>query len=172
MTTLTAIVLTKNEAIHIERAIRNLQGWAERIIILDSYSEDNTAQLAESVGAEVIFRAFDNYKNQRQYAIDYCKDKTEWVLFLDADETLLPGLKKEIMQAIKVSNVNGYYLSRRLYFMGRWIKHGGYYPTYLLRLFRPTYASVDREINEHIVVTGVTKKLKHDFIHNDLKGID
>lgn len=168
---LTVVILTYNESLHIERAIRNVMSWADKIIVLDSYSEDATPQIAGNLGAEVIYRKFDNYKNQRQYAIDYCKDKTEWMLFLDADEYLLEELKLEIKTAIAQTVILGYYLTRRFIFMGKWIKHGGYYPTYLLRLFRPELATVDGAINEHIIVPGATQKLKYDFVDHNLNGI-
>src|SRR3989338_4453086 len=166
---LCVVILTYNEEIHIERAINNVLGWADKVIVLDSYSQDNTVEIAKSLNVEVIFRKFDNYKNQRQYAIDYCKDLTEWMLFLDADEYLLEELKNEIYNAIEDKSMYGYYLPRRFIFMDKWIKYGGYYPCYLLRLFRPQFAVVDGKINEHIVVNGETKKLKCDFVDHNLK---
>src|SRR3989338_4733893 len=96
MRQLTVVILTYNESIHIERAIRNVLNWADKIIVLDSYSQDNTVEKAKNLGAEIIFRKFDNYKNQRQFAIDYCKTLTKWMFFLDADEYLLNEAKDEI----------------------------------------------------------------------------
>lgn len=169
---LVVVILTYNESIHIARAINNVQNWADKIIVLDSYSEDNTVEIAKNLGAEIIFRKFDDYKNQRQFAIDYCKNLTEWMLFLDADEYLLEELKDEIKETISIdSNVDGYYLSRRAIFMGKWIKHGGYYPTYILRLFKPQLATIFGSVNEHISVSGKTKNLKNDFVDHNLKGI-
>lgn len=168
---LTVVVLTKNETLHIQRVIENVQELADKIIVLDSYSEDDTVSIAKKLGAEVIFRTFDNYKNQRQHAIEYCKHFTEWLLFLDADEYLLEDLKAEVKEAILDKTIAGYSIPRRAIVMGKWIKYGGYYPTYLLRLFQPELASVDREINEHITVRGAVKKLKHDFVDHNLNSI-
>lgn len=168
---LVVVILTFNESIHIVRAVNNVINWADQVIVLDSYSTDNTVDLAKTLGAEVLLRKFDNYKKQREYAIEYYKDKAEWVFFLDADEYLSEELKLEINEAVNGPDVQGYYMARRLIFMGKWIKWGGYYPTYLLRLFRPERAHLSREINEHIYVEGNTRKLKHDFIHDDLKDI-
>ena len=162
--TLTVVILTYNESIHIERAIRNVLGWADHVMVLDSYSEDDTVEKAQTLGAEVILRKFDHYKNQRQYAIDYCKAQTKWMFFLDADEYLTDALKEEIQEAIKKQDTAGYYASVRLIFMNRWIKHGGYYPSYLMRLFRPDRAEVKREINEHVTILGTVAYLKNDFI--------
>lgn len=170
---LTVVILTYNENLHIERAIKNVIGWADKIIILDSYSQDDTIEIAKKLDVEVIFRKFDDYKKQRQYAIDYCKQKTDWMLFLDADEYLLESLKREITAVLAIqSDIAGYYLCRRAIFMGRWIKHGGYYPTYLLRLFRPETASIDEAINEHVTVAGPIAKLKNDFVDHSLKNIE
>lgn len=169
---LVVVILTYNEAIHIERAIKNILNWADKVIVLDSHSQDNTADIAKNLGADVIFRKFDDYKNQRQYAIDYCKNLTEWMLFLDADEYLLAESKSEILSVIKNKAVGGYYLPRRFIFMERWIKHGGYYPCYILRLFRPELAKIDGIINEHVSIDGSTEKLKYDFVDHNLKNMD
>ena len=169
---LTVVILTYNEEIHIERAIRNVLNWADKIIVLDSYSQDRTVDLAKTLGAEVISRKFDDYKNQRQFAIDYCKNLTEWMLFLDADEYLLDALKDEILIKLKSTvDVAGYYLCRRAIFMGKWIRYGGYYPTYILRLFKPQLARLDEAVNEHVMVSGQTAKLRHDFVDRNLKDI-
>lgn len=168
---LTVVILTYNEQIHIERAIKNAKDFADHIVVLDSYSQDETVQIAQQLGAEVIFRKFDDYKNQRQYAIDYCKDKTEWMFFLDADEYCLDETKKEIKEVIRDKSIAGYYIPRRFIFMGRWIKHGGYYPCYLLRLFQPETALMDEAINEHVMVTGKTGRLQHDFVDHNLRSI-
>ncbi|PIZ05188.1 MAG: glycosyltransferase family 2 protein [Gammaproteobacteria bacterium CG_4_10_14_0_8_um_filter_38_16] len=168
---LTIVILTYNEEVHIERAIKNISNYCDKIIVLDSYSQDKTVEIAKKLDAEVIFRKFDDYKNQRQYAIDYCANKTEWMLFLDADEYLLDDLKNEILIAIENKNSAGYYLSRRFIFMGKWIKYGGYYPCYLLRLFRPEMATLEGIVNEHVNVNGKVKKLNHDFVDHNLKNI-
>ncbi|OGT39829.1 MAG: hypothetical protein A3E81_01520 [Gammaproteobacteria bacterium RIFCSPHIGHO2_12_FULL_36_30] len=168
---LVVVILTYNEEIHIERAIKNVLGFADKIIVLDSYSQDKTVEIAQQLGTEIIFRKFDDYKNQRQFAIDYCKSITEWMFFLDADEYLLEETKSEILKVIKINNIFGYYINRRAIFMNRWIKYGGYYPCYLLRLFQPKTAILDEAINEHVTVQGLVGKLKNDFVDHNLKGI-
>src|SRR3990167_7165531 len=169
---LTVVILTYNEEIHIARAIHNVLDWADKIIVLDSHSQDKTIEIAADLGAEVIFRKFDDYKKQRQYAIEYCKNITEWMLFLDADEYLLDETKNAIKLALKENHdIVGYYMSFRFIFMGKWIKHGGYYPCYLLRLFRPESANMIGIVNEHVMVDGKTEKLKQDFVDHNLKNI-
>lgn len=170
---LTIVILTYNESIHIARAIQNVSGWADHIIVLDSYSQDDTVEIAKKLGAEVIFRKFDDYKNQRQYVIDYCKNITEWMLFLDADEYLLDELKQEIKETLSVqTNIVGYYIARRAIFMGKWLKYGGYYPIYLMRLFKPETARYNEIVNEHVVLDGLVGKLRNNFVDHNLKGID
>lgn len=168
---LVVIILTYNESIHIERAIKNVSGWADKIIILDSHSEDETVEKAKLHNVEIMYRKFDNYKNQREFAIDHVKNQTQWLLFLDADEYLTDALKAEIKIAINQPDIEGYYLPRRFIFMNKWIKWGGYYPTYLLRLFRPNKASLHGIINEHIKISGKKGHLKNDFVDHNLKSI-
>lgn len=172
-TQITAVILTYNEEIHIARAITNLKGWTHDIFILDSFSSDRTVEICNSLGVRVYQRAFDNYKNQRLYAINELPISTSWMLFLDADEYLLPELIEEI-QSLDLASTGGpvaYSLRRRFYFLNTWIKHGGYYPTYLVRLFQKDLVTIDREINEHIIVNGEVKVLKHDFIDHNLKPL-
>lgn len=172
MVPLTVVILTKDEEVNIAQALQSVIGWAHDIFILDSGSIDRTCEIAKSFGARVFYRQFDNYANQRNYAIQKLPIETEWMLFLDADEYLSEKLKFEIFEVLskKETSVDGYYIKYRFYFMGKWIKYGGYYPTYILRLFRRSKASISREMNEHVYVEGFTENLKNDFIHNDLKG--
>lgn len=169
---LIVVILTYNEEIHIARAINNVLNLADKVIILDSYSQDKTVEIATNLGAEVILRKFDDYKNQRLHAIEYCKGKTQWMLFLDADEYLLDESKEEIKAVIhQKNNIAGYYLPRRFIFMKKWIRYGGYYPCYLMRLFKPELATIYGAVNEHILIDGEVVKLKHDVVDHNLKNM-
>jgi glycosyltransferase involved in cell wall biosynthesis len=170
-TPVTVIILTFNEEIHIERVLNNVCDWAQDIFILDSYSTDRTTAIARNRGAKVVQRAFDTYANQRNFAIKELPIDTEWVFFLDADEYLTDELQEEISNVIDSPRYDGYYIKRRFYFMGRWIKHGGYYPIWILRLFKKDCGYVSRDINEHVVVKGNVGYLKNDFVDHNLKGI-
>ena len=172
MNNLTVIILTLNEESNISQALNSVKGWAEDIIILDSGSTDGTVKLAESMGAKVFHRSFDNYANQRNYALKELPIKTEWIFFLDADEYPTEELKKEISETLGSTDCDGFYLKRRFYFRGKWIKHGGYYPTWILRLFKKDKGHVEREINEHFVVNGKTGYLKNDFADNNHKSLE
>jgi glycosyltransferase involved in cell wall biosynthesis len=154
------IILTHNESVNIERAIQNTISWAHEVIVLDSYSKDNTVEMSMLLGAKVVQRKFDNYSAQRNYAIQQIQLKTEWILFLDADEYLSEDLMQEINAELVNPKADGYYLKRRFYFNGKWIRWGGYYPTWILRLFKKDKGLFQREINEHLVLNGTTSKLK------------
>ncbi len=168
---LTVVILTYNESVNIARAISNTIDWAYEVLVLDSFSEDDTIRIAQSMGAKVVQRKFDNYANQRNYVLTEHNLKTEWVLFLDADEYLFEELKYEIATELPYSTVDGYYLKRRFYFNGKWIKRGGYYPIWILRLFKKEKGSFEREINEHVALKGSSAKLKYDFVDDNQKSI-
>ena len=171
-TNLTVIILTYNEEENITYALENVTKWAKKTYVLDSYSTDKTTQIAREYTPDIFYRKFDNYANQRNYALKELTFSTEWILFLDADEYLTPELKQEITEALKKNDTcDGYYLKRRFIFMGKWIRHGGYYPVKLLRLFKRSKGWVEREINEQFVVEGKVGELKYDFVDHNRKGI-
>ena len=134
MADVAVIVLTYNEETNIAQALDSLAGWAREIFILDSFSTDRTLDIARAYGCHVIQHKFDNYARQRNYALDALPIHSEWVLFLDADEWLPDALKQEITTTLAGGpSADGFYLNRRLIWMGRWIRRG-YYPSWILRL--------------------------------------
>ena len=145
---ITLIILTYNEELHLQRCLESVKNLAERIIIVDSFSTDKTCEIAQQFGAEVIQRKFVNQAEQFQWALENTNISTEWVFRLDADEYLTPELYKEINDRIKTipHNVNGIVFKLRVYFMGKWIKNGGYYPMKLLRMWRNGKASIDNKM--------------------------
>jgi glycosyltransferase involved in cell wall biosynthesis len=170
--TVTVIALTYNEEANIGQALGSVTGWADEIHVVDSLSTDRTVEIARRYGAHVSQKAFVDFAKQRNYALDELPIRSEWVLFLDADEWLPDALKQEISALIASSPAqNGFYVKRRLIWMGRWIRHG-YYPTWILRLFRYGRARCeDRAVNEHLIVDGPTGSLRNDFVHEDNKGV-
>ena len=168
---LTVILLTLDEEENLPQALDSLRGWAGQVIVLDSGSSDRTVEIARAFGADVHVHRFENYARQRNHALTL-PIHHEWVLFLDADEWLPPELKAEIAQAIARSDgVNGYFIKWRLIWMGRWIRRG-YYPTWILRLFRRGKARCEeRGVNEHLIVEPPLGRLRHDFMHEDRKGL-
>jgi len=176
MADITVIILTKNEEKNILACITSAKQVAERILVVDSGSNDNTVELAKANGAEIFFREWQGHAAQFNWALDHCDIKTTWVFRLDADERISEELAKEIR--IKLTNnsskkVNGYQMRWRVYFMGKWIRHGGTHKPYFLRLFRYGKGRVeDKLMDEHIVIDGKIENLTGDLIHYDYKGLD
>jgi glycosyltransferase involved in cell wall biosynthesis len=132
--TLSVAIVAMDEEANIGRTLASVR-WADEIVLVDSGSKDRTCEIARERGARVIVEPWRGYVAQKQYAIDLCTK--DWVLLLDADEEVSAGLAEEIRVAISGSNAaNGYWLPRKNFFLGRWIRHGGFYPDPKLRLFR------------------------------------
>lgn len=164
---ITLIVLTKDEEPNLDHCLKDAAGRVEQIVVVDSGSTDGTLAIARQYGADVYDHLFKDQADQFNWALDNAKISGEWVLRLDADESISDELWDEIELALEKApaDVAGFYLKRRVYFMGRWIRHGGYYPTWLLRLFRKGKArSEARAMDEHLVLTeGRTGELQNDF---------
>lgn len=172
---LTVIILTYNEQIHIERCIRNVLLFAERVIVVDSFSTDRTVEIARELGAEVFQRKFKNYADQLQWALDSIPLTSDWILRLDADEYMEPVLIDEIKERlprlpVEMTGVN---LKRKFIFRGKWIRWGGYYPTVLLRLFRRDAAKIEqRWMDEHMILLhGGSVTFSGDFVDHNLNDI-
>lgn len=160
-------ILTYNEETNLPACLESLKGLDCEVFVVDSGSTDRTVEIAKAVGATVVEHPFDNYGVQRNWAQRNLPIHTEWVLHLDADERLTPELVKEITQVLEnpPPEVNGFLLRRRTVFMGRWIKHGGHYPSYHLRLFRKGEGSCETRLyHQHFLVDGRVGQLRHDFI--------
>ena len=166
------IVITFNEEKNIAQALGSVSGWANEIFVLDSLSTDRTLDIAGRFGCHIAVNNFENYSKQRNYALDHLPIRSEWVLFLDADEWLPDALKREISTlAASSPEENGFYIKWRMIWMGRWIRRG-YYPSWILRLFRHGKGRYgERSVNEHALVEGKTGKLHNDFMHENRKGV-
>lgn len=157
-----------DEEANIGRTLASV-GWADEIVLVDSGSKDRTREIAQEHGARVIVEPWRGYVAQKQYAIDLCTK--DWVLLLDADEEISPGLAGEIRTAINDPKAaNGYWLPRKNLFLGRWMRHGGFYPDPKLRLFRRGQGFVtghdphDRcELKPEIPQR--TRQFKHAMVH-------
>jgi glycosyltransferase involved in cell wall biosynthesis len=192
MKNLTVIILTYNEEENLAHCLKSVSGLADEVLIVDSYSTDKTVEIAKSFGAKVFEHPFENQAKQFNWALENLEIKGDWILRLDADEYLTEELKAEIAEILDektsdvrnikssmfgtpdVENINGFYMKRRVYFMGRWMKHGGYYPSWFLRLWRKGSAKYeDREVDEHAVLTsGKAEFLKNDFVDENRKSLE
>ncbi|WP_394177650.1 glycosyltransferase family 2 protein [Yoonia maritima] len=171
MTDLTVIILCKDEALHIERAVASVRGIATRVLVVDSGSKDDTVARARDAGAEVLFHPWTTHAQQFNWALDQIKGQGGWVLRLDADEFVTPALANEI--AAGLPNVEGLYLRRSMRFLGQDVRYGGVFPIRILRLFRNgSGRAEDRWMDEHIVVNGVTADLKGAIIDDNRKPLD
>ncbi len=173
---LTAIILTYNEEMHIERCIRSLLPVVEKVIVVDSFSTDRTTEIAKSLGAEIFQHEFVNQAQQFQWALDHCPIDTEWVMRMDADEYLEPGAQQEICNRLPslADDVDGVYLNRKVVFLGRWIRWGGMYPIILLRIWRTGRGRMEqRWMDEHVVLPGNagTVRFHSNIVDENLKGI-
>lgn len=172
---LSVIVLTMNEALHLERCLKSVADIASELVVIDSGSTDGTGDIAARCGATVHVHAFVNQADQMNWALANVPLKGTWVLRLDADEYLLPELRAEMETTLGAvpASVGGFLMKRRVYFMGRWIRHGGYYPTWILRLWRNGAARCEaREMDEHMVVeSGEIRRLSNDFVDENLNDL-
>jgi glycosyltransferase involved in cell wall biosynthesis len=132
--TLSVAIVAMDEEANIGRTLASVR-WADEIVLVDSGSKDRTCEIARDFGARVVVEPWRGYVAQKQYAIELCTK--DWVLLLDADEEVSPGLADEIRCAIVDPNAaGGYKLPRKNLFLGRWMRHGGFFPDPKLRLFR------------------------------------
>lgn len=169
------IVLTLNEEMHLKRCLDSAKSIAGQVIVVDSGSTDATLEIARAQKAEIYHHDFRNQAEQFNWTLDNCDIKAEWVLRLDADEYLTPELMREIPEAVQTAGkgVNAFFIKRRVIFMGRFMRHGGYYPRSFLRLFRKGKArSEAREMDEHLVLLdGEVGRLENDFVDENLNSL-
>jgi glycosyltransferase involved in cell wall biosynthesis len=172
---LSVVILTHQEEANIGICLDSLKGLAADVFIVDSGSTDATAAIAERAGARVVCHPFENHARQLNWALDTLPIATPWVMRLDADERLTPELVEELQSVLPSASrdVSGLMVKRRVYFWGRWIRHGGYYPTWLLRIWRRGKAHCEqRWMDEHMVLDGGTiLNLRHDLIDENHKGL-
>ncbi len=151
--TISAIILTKNESKHLPRCIQSLKGICDDIVVVDCFSDDNTVELAKSMGARVYQHSWKNYATQFNYGVYNCDIQSEWIWRIDADEFLDKGLGESVKEAVAncADDVNGIYVRKRIDFMGRSLLHGGWYPSYHLKVFRRNHGDCEnRWMDEHI----------------------
>lgn len=165
---LTAVILTFNEAAHIAACIQSLD-WADRVLVFDSFSKDDTVELARAAGAEVAQSPFANYAQQRNAALDCLQ--TDWVFFVDADERATPELAAEIRRVIEERPEAGWYVPRHNYIFGRLTLGAGWYPDHQLRLFRHGRVRYERPVHEIAVVDGAIGYLENPLVHHNYHDV-
>ena len=176
---LASVVLTYNEDANLLPCLESLATWVSQSFVVDSGSTDTTISIAADCGAEVVSHPFESHAGQWQWALENLPFATQWVLGLDADQRVTPELRDELIELFggdqtKLHGVNGFYVRRRQVFRGRWIRHGGYYPKYLLKLFRRDQVRLDERdlVDHHFWVQGPTAMLRHDIVEDNRKESD
>jgi glycosyltransferase involved in cell wall biosynthesis len=173
------IVLTFNEEKNLDACLSSVAGWAGKIFVVDSGSTDHTLEIAKRYGARIFCHPFETHAKQWKWVLENLPITTNWVLALDADQRATTELREEISNFLQNQNetsltINGCYVRRRQIFRGKWIKHGGYYPKYLLKLFRRDAVLVDEGdlVDHHFRVGGNVIKLGSDVIEDNQNEAD
>lgn len=173
-TDISVVVLTYNEERNISECLRSSLQLTSRVLVVDSFSTDATLAIADSFDVPVFQNVWSHWADQRNWAMDHVPIDSEWILFLDADETLTEELRAEMRAAVRAApaGLNGFYNRRRFVFLGRWLRHGGYANIWVLRLVRHGCARVVPAAGrEYFEVEGRVERLRHDMIHDDHKPI-
>ena len=168
------VIVTKDEEKNIEDALKSVAG-ADEIIIVDAFSTDRTLEICRAYTDKIFQHEWKGFAAQKQLAVDYATGP--WVFLLDADERVTPELKKEIAEKVSPSfqalhDSYGFYMPRKNFFLGRWIRHSGWWPDYTLRLFRKDKAALEnREVHEKVVTDGPTAYLQNPLEHYTYRTI-
>ena len=164
-TVVSACVIAYNEERNLRRCLESLD-WADEIVVVDAFSEDRTPEIAREFTDRVFQNAWPGHVAQKNFAVD--RASHEWVFAIDADEEVSPGLRESLRRAVREGDgrYRGYWVARRVYYLGRWMGHCGWYPEYRLRLFRK-HAGRWTGINPHdrVAVNGSTSRLDGDLYH-------
>lgn len=180
---LSVVVAARNEEKNLPRCLLSLAGAGE-IYVIDSHSTDDTVSVARRYNAKVVqFDYKGGWPKKRQWALDTLPLAYEWVLLLDADEALTPELTAEIHDAIRNTNIDGFYVALQMHFLGRPLRHCGaqFYKLVLFRRGKGHYecrlrsqdaSMCDMEVHEHVVVEGATRKLKNPILHHNVESLE
>lgn len=177
------LIPAKNEEFNLPACLESLQR-ADEVFVVDSQSTDRSREISEDLGASVIqFKFNGSWPKKKNWSLENLPFRNEWVLIVDCDERITPELWAEIEQKIQNPEYDGYYLNRRVYFLGKWIRYGGKYPDWNLRLFKHKlgrYENLntedvpntgDNEVHEHVVLNGKVGYLENDMLHIDFRDI-
>lgn len=159
---ISVIIIAGMEEHNIAECLESVR-WADEIVVVNSESKDRTVEIAKQFTGKVFVRKWEGYASQKNFSLQQARN--EWVLSLDADERVSPGLREEISK-LDFSKADGFYLPRRNYFLGKVIRSCGWSPDYQLRLFKKSKTTLSgRQIHESFVVDGKKEKLVNELIH-------
>ncbi|MDE5094890.1 MAG: glycosyltransferase family 2 protein [Trichodesmium sp. St11_bin5] len=177
------LIPAKNEEKNLPACLESV-AIADEIFVVDSQSSDQSTEIVESYGANLVqFHFNGTWPKKKNWSLENLQFRNEWVLIVDCDERITSKLWDEIDRAIQDPNYNGYYINRKVFFLGKWIRHGGKYPDWNLRLFKHKegcYENLktesvqnigDNEVHEHVILTGNAGYLKNDMLHEDFRDL-
>jgi len=169
---ISATIITRNEEDRLAPALESLVDVADEIVVVDSFSDDATLDIARRYNAAVFQHPFADFGSQKNVALD--KATHPWILNLDADERVSPTLREEILKLKDkdVVDVDGFLINRQTHYLGRWIKHSGWYPDRKLRLFRRDRSRWTGRVHERLEVDGVVDRLEGDIVHHTYRDLD
>ncbi len=163
MAKLSVIVITLNEERNIRECLESVK-WADEVIVVDSQSKDRTVEIAREFTEKIFVIEWKGYGETKNFALS--KVTNDWALWLDADERVPKELAEEIRQTIQTSARNAFEVARRAYFLGKWIKHCGWYPGYVVRLFKKDSAKFNQSlVHEKVEFSGTIGRLNNDLLH-------
>jgi glycosyltransferase involved in cell wall biosynthesis len=170
MEKITVAIITKNEERNIRDCLESVK-WADEIVVVDNGSMDHTLSICKEYGARIFQEEWKGYSGQKNSAIE--KAGNEWVLNLDADERASAELRQEMQKGLEENQaVDGYWIPRKNYFLGQWIRYCGWYPDLNLRLFRKSRGRFgERAVHERVEVQGKTSTLTHPLIHETYRSL-
>jgi glycosyltransferase involved in cell wall biosynthesis len=165
------IILTYEDETQISACLSSIRDLSDDIIVIDSFSKDGTVDICRRYDARVFQNPFVNQAVQFNWALDNVEFKHDWILRLDSDEIVPDKLKAEILSRVGTEpGLSAYYLNRRVYWMGRWLRHGRMYPHFIARLFRKGLARYEQRTEEHLIVQGRIGYMRHDFLEDNKKN--
>ncbi len=164
-------MITFNNARTVEKALISVASWASEVIVVDSFSTDETYEIVKRYATCCEQRTWPGFRDQYNYCIS--KAKNDWVIFLDADEEISPELAREIEERLEqdAGRYDGYLAHRRNYYLGRWIMHGGWVPDHEVRLYRKSQGGFEGALHANVKVRGQVGELKHIYHHYNYKDI-
>ena len=170
MEKITVAIITKDEERNIRDCLESVK-WADEIVVVDNGSTDRTLSICQEYGARIFQEEWKGYSGQKNSAIE--KAGNEWVLNLDADERVSPELRQEMQKSLGGNrDVDAFWIPRKNFFLGRWIRYCGWYPDLNLRLFRKSRGRFgQRAVHERVEVQGKTATLTHPMIHKTYQSL-
>jgi len=171
------MIITHNEALNLPHCLKALDGWTRKVFVIDSGSTDGTQEIAEDHGAEVVFHRWEGYAPQKNWGLENLAFEAPWILIVDADEVITSELRRQLKalasKPIDQVKENGFFINRLTMFMGKPIRHCGYFPSWNMRFFKQGSGRYEnREVHEHIIIDDPVGYIHEPMIHDDRRGVE